>query len=320
MTVLVTGTLGYDYIMDFQGLFAERIMPERVHNLSLSFLVDSLKKQRGGTAGNIAYSLHLLGNEAMILSAAGHDFGPYKKELKRLGVSTKGISIHKDVATGSYFVITDKEDNQIGSFFIGASKYNKDISLYSHLKPSKDKSNGISFVIISPNTPESMEKYVTQCIETSTPYMYDPAFQIGSLDPEHLRIGIKHADIVIGNDYEIGLMEDRLSVSHEELIALSSVLVTTLGGRGSIIETMKDAIHIKPALPKKVLDPTGAGDAYRSGFITGYLKKFDLETCGRMGSVSGVYAVETYGTQAHFYSLGDFCKRYEENFHSTLKL
>ena len=319
MNILVTGTLGYDYIMDFQGLFAERIMPERVHNLSLSFLVDSLKKQRGGTAGNIAHSLHLLGNEALILSAAGNDFGPYQKELERLYISTKGISIHKEVATGSYFVITDKEDNQIGSFYVGASIYNKDISLSSYLQP-KQKNGASSFVIVSPNTPESMKKYVAVCIELNTPFMYDPAFQIGSLDQKDLRLGIKHAAIVIGNDYEIGLMEERLEVSHEELIALSGILITTLGSRGSIIETMKDAIHIKPAKPKKVLDPTGAGDAYRSGFISGYLQKFDLETCGRMGSVAAVYTVEAYGTQTHTYTVKDFCTRYKENFHDSLTL
>ena len=317
MNVLVTGTLGFDYIMDFQGLFAERIMPERVHKLSLSFLVDTLVKQRGGTAGNIAYSLHLLGNTPIIVSSAGNDFSLYLKALKQLRIITKGISIKKDIATGSYFVVTDKEDNQIGSFYIGASKYNVELSLNPYfLKNTPD----VSFVIISPNTPEAMKKYVAECLTLKIPYMYDPAFQIGAIAPEDLKTGIIGATIAIANDYEIGLMQDRLEITHEELIALSGILITTLGSRGSIIETMKDAIHIKPVKPAKVLDPTGAGDAYRAGFMTGFLKKFDLMTCGQMGSVAAVYAVETYGTQTHNFTIGEFIRRYENSFHTLLKL
>jgi adenosine kinase len=315
MNILVTGTLGYDYIMNFEGLFAERIMPERVHNLSLSFLVDTLTKQYGGTAGNIAYSLHLLGNSACILSCAGNDFDPYLANLRQLEINTEGISIRSDVSTGSYFVVTDRQDNQIGSFFIGASKYNTDLSLVPYIQ---NASRDTRFAIISPNTPESMKKYVSECISQQCAYMYDPAFQIGSIDPSDLKKGVMGAKVVIANDYEIGLMEDQMEISHEELISFSGILITTLGSRGSIIETSNDAIHIKPAKPKKVLDPTGAGDAYRAGFITGLLRNFDLMVCGQMGSVSAVYTVETYGTQTHFYTLDNFCTRYEENFHRKL--
>ncbi|MBI5613988.1 carbohydrate kinase family protein [Candidatus Gottesmanbacteria bacterium] len=317
MNILVTGTLGYDYIMDFDGLFAERIMPERVHNLSLSFLVDSLSKQRGGTAGNIAYSLHLLKLSPLLLSSAGNDFGPYFKEIKQLRMNTKGISLHRDVSTGSYFVVTDKADNQIGSFYIGASKYNKDISFLPYIQK---KYPNDSFAIISPNIPDAMKKYVRECLTLKIPYMYDPAFQIGSIEPDELKKGITGATIVIANDYEIGLMQDRLEMTHEELIAEAGILITTLGSRGSIIETMKDAIHIKPAKPKEILDPTGAGDAYRAGFITGFLKKFDLPTCGQMGSVTAAYTVEAYGTQTHVFTVKDFCLRYEENFYDSLLL
>jgi len=313
MGVVVTGTLGFDYIMNFSGRFADRIMPDKIHQLSLSFLVDSLHKQYGGTAGNIAYTLNLLGIEPYLLAPAGYDFSPYEQFLREHKIGMKGISIHADVATSAYFVMTDQEDNQIGSFYVGATKYAKDMKIAKTTPKA-------SFVILAPTDPAAMKKYIAECKKLSVPYLYDPAFQIGNFSPEELRSGISHAEILIGNDYEIALIERKLDITHEELIVMVPVLVTTLGSRGSIIETRHEAIHVKAATPKNASDPTGAGDAYRAGFIAGYLRKYDLAVCGQMGATAAVYTVEKYGTQTHEFTKTSFIARYRENFAGSIKL
>jgi len=322
MQVIVTGSLGYDYIMDFPGRFADRIMPEKIHKISLGFLVDRLTKQFGGTGANIAYTLKLLGLEPLLLACAGNDYAPYKKHFKNHGIATQGISIHPDESTSIYFVTTDQDDNQIGSFYVGAMKYAKDLSITA-LKgvtlPGKVTPSQ-SFVVIAPTDPTAMKKYVKECRSRNLTYLYDPAFQIATFSSDELKEGIERAALLIGNDYEIALMEERMDVSHEELLTMTPVAITTLGAKGSIIETTKDSIHIKPAKPKNTSDPTGAGDAYRAGFLAGYLRKFDLTTCGQMGSVAAVYTVESYGTQTHTFTKKEFIARYKNNYGQTLDL
>ncbi len=310
--VLVTGTLSYDYIMDFPDRFADRIMADKIHKISLSFLVNKLTKQLGGTAGNIAYNLKLLGVEPQIEAPAGNDFDPYLAFLKNHKISTKYISIFKNIATGSYFVVTDRDDNQIGSFYLGAVKYAK------KLASKGDALRSYNFVVIAPNDPEAMKIYVANCRNKKFLFMYDPAFQIATFTADELRQGIEGAAILIGNDYEISLIEKKLDVSHEELRVMVPVLITTLGSKGSIVETRRESIHIKPAKAKNVNDPTGAGDAYRAGFIAGYLRGFPLEVSGQMGSVAAAYTVEKYGTVTHKFTKQEFIKRYEENYRSKL--
>lgn len=311
--VVVTGTLSFDYIMDFSGRFFERIMPDKLHSLSLSFLVDKLSKQFGGTAGNIAYSMRLLGMNPAILAPAGNDFAPYKAFQKKNGVNTKYISFHKNISTSLYSVMTDTDDNQIGSFFTGATKYAKRLHI-------ADVPNPENFVVLAPTEPEAMKQYVKECKALKLSYIYDPAFQIGNFTPEELREGIGGAKILIGNDYEIALIEQKLGISHEELIVMVPVLVTTLGSKGSVIETRHDAMHIKRAAAKNASDPTGAGDAYRAGFVTGYLKGFPLDVCGQMGSVTAAYTVEKYGTQTHHFTKKEFIDRYKINYGKTISL
>lgn len=317
MTVIVTGSLGFDYIMDFPGRFVDRIMPDKIHHISLSFLVDKLNKNFGGTAGNIAYSLKLLGIDPIILSCCGNDFSPYRKFLEKNHISIEFIKIFAKETTGSYFVVTDREDNQIGSFYTGASKYNKNLSL---LRLSSRRNRGESFIIISPNDPSAMVKYVSECIKLKLPYLYDPAFQIDHFTARQLKTAIDHARILIGNDYEIALIEKKLKISHQKLAGLVPVLITTLGSHGSIIESQGQKIQVKSAKPKNISDPTGAGDAYRAGFLAGFLREFDLLTCGRMGAIAAVYTVEKYGTQTHKFTIQEFCQRYEKNFGQELAI
>lgn len=307
-SVVITGSLSYDFIMDFSGRFADRIMPDKIHKISLSFLVDTLNKQFGGTAANQAYTLKLLGIEPTIVTAAGNDWKEYFTFLKKHKIPIGGITVFPDEPCSSYHVVTDKDDNQIGAFYIGASRYNHTLTIPKNAE----------FIIIGPTDPKAMVRYVGQC--RGKKYLYDPAFQIGNFTAEELRKGISGAEILIGNDYEIALIEQKLEVTHKELITMVPILVTTLGSKGSIIETRKESIHCKPAKPVQVSDPTGAGDAFRAGFIAGYLRGYDLAVCGQMGSVAAVYTVEKYGTQTHTYTKKEFIKRYKENFGQTIAL
>ena len=337
MNVLVTGSLGYDYIMDFPGRFSDRIMPDKIHKISLSFLVDKLSKQFGGTAGNIAYTLKLLGIEPEILATAGNDFSLYEAHLKKNRISLHSVVKHKDVGTSSYFVVSDQDDSQIGSFYIGAMKYAKELSIKKVGPFEAKKVRPLQgFVVIAPNDPTAMKQFVKECRSFNSQYLYDPAFQIATFTSDELREGIEGAKILIGNDYEIDLIQDKLDISHEELLVMGPIVITTLGAKGSLIETRKESIHIKPAKPKNTSDPTGAGDAFRAGFLAGYLRVLnsrpgleagrpglsgdELQICGQMGSVAAAYTVEKYGTQTHTFTKEEFCMRYEENFGSKLSL
>ena len=310
MNLIVTGSLSYDYIMDFAGRFRDRIMPDKLHIISLSFLADKLSKQFGGCATNIAYTLKLLGIDPTIVTAAGNDWLEYKKFLRKHNISTVGIKVYRDEPCSSYHVITDSDDNQIGSFYVGASRYNARLAIPKNA----------DFVIISPTDPRAMTRYLVDCRNLKIKYLYDPAFQIANFTVNELQSGIKYAQILIGNDYEISLIEEKLDISHEELVVQVPILITTLGSRGSVIETRREKIHCRAAKPKSVVDPTGAGDAYRGGFLAGYLRGYDLLSCGQMGSVAAVYTVEKYGTQTHSFTKNDFIRRYRENYGTALTL
>jgi adenosine kinase len=313
MNVVVTGSIGLDYIMNFPGRFADRIMPDNIHKISLAPIVETFTKQFGGTATNTAYSLKLLGVQPFVVASAGNDFGDYKKFLTKHKVSTKYIFEAKDFPTGSYFVVTDQEDNQIGAFSIGAMKYDDTLSVAT-------VKEAIQFVHIGPTKPTAMVKNVKECQKLKLPYLYDPAFQIAEFTPEQLKEGISGASMLIGNDYEIDLIKQKIDGKLEDLLAMVPVVIVTIGSKGSIIETRKESIHIRPAKPKNTSDPTGAGDAYRAGFIAGHVRGYDLVTCGKMGSVAAVYTVEKYGTVTHFFTKKEFIKRYEENYGETILL
>lgn len=311
--ILVTGSLAYDLIMDFPGNFADNIDPTKLHILNLSFLVNKLKKERGGTAGNIAYGLALLKNKVAILGAVGEDFTDYASFLELAGVNTSGIKVIKEESTAQAFMITDKKDNQLSAFYPGAMNKNASLGIISFKsKPT--------MVIISPNHPKAMVKIAKECQKLKIPYMYDPGMQLPSLKDEELKQGITGARILIGNDYEIGLIKSRLKLDSQDLLKQVDILITTLGEKGSLIETENNSIKISPGKPKKVPDPTGAGDAYRAGFLAGYTRGFDLKTCGQMGSIASCFAVEKYGTTNHTFTTAQFCKRYKQTFKSTLKL
>ena len=314
MTVIVTGSIAYDYIMSFPGKFREHILPENIANLSLSFLVDSLTRRRGGCAPNIAYSLRLLGVKPRIMATAGQDFGDYMRWLEEQDIDTSFLRVYDDEFTASFFVSTDEENNQIASFYTGAMARSRDLSFHD-----VDVSD-VELVVISPNDPEAMRKYVQECIELDLPFIYDPSQQIVRLSPEDLAEGIDAARLVICNDYEYGLIKHKTGMSDVELLDRSGTLVVTEGERGSSIYTEGRRIHIPPAPPRRVVDPTGVGDAYRGGLIVGMLHGFPWEVAGRLGSLATTYVLEHAGPQEHSYTLDEFIKRYEQVFGHTPEL
>lgn len=313
MSILISGSLAYDYIMDFPDSFKNHILPDQIHILNVSFVVDKLKKNFGGTAGNIAYTMKLLGADPIIVGAIGTDADDYLKHFKKQHISTEYISVSKQFFSASAYITTDKDDNQITAFYPGAGG--------EGIEPSvgeiKEK---ILVTLISPTKKETMIEHSKQAYEKNIPIMFDPGQQITALNPRELSMLIGQAKILIANDYEMKLIESKTGWSEKELFDHVEVVITTLGEKGSRVATESGSFEIPPCPPQSVDDPTGAGDAYRAGFLAGYVRGFDLETCGQMGSVAATYAVEQYGTQNHDFIRIDFEKRYKETYDKDIQL
>jgi adenosine kinase len=308
--IQVTGSLAFDYIMDFPGVFSDHIMANKIHKINLSFNVSSLEKQYGGTAGNIAYNLSLFKIPVEITGVAGSDFADYKQFLSKSGVETREITIKKNKLSSSAFILTDKSDNQIISFYPGVMADVKTLSI--------DKFSQL--IVISPNNPELMFNLAKQAKKINLPFLSDPGMVIPSLTNTQLKELIFGAKILIGNDYEIDLIKSRLKLSENELLKQVDILIITLGPKGSIIQTKDQKINVAIAKPKQVLDPTGAGDAYRAGFLAGLFKGMKLKSCGQMGATASCYAIEKYGTTKHRFSSKEFSKRYQQNFKESISI
>lgn len=306
--IVVCGSIAYDNIMDFPGLFKEHILPDKIHALNISFLVNSLKKMKGGTAPNIAYSLALVGLKPVIVGTAGVDFVDYGKWLEENGVDTSCIRILKDDYTASCFITTDLSNNQITGFYPGAMAKDPEINL-------KDLDlKDVEMVLIAPTEPEAMVKWASECRELGIPYMLDAGMQIPRLNAHQLKEMIMGARIVIFNEYEYNMMTEKTGLSREEILNNVELAIETLGAKGSLLMTRKERVHVNSAKPIEVVDPTGAGDAYRAGFLKGYFEKASLDVMGALGSVTAVYALEHKGGTGHKYTLEEFEKRYAENF------
>lgn len=302
--VLVTGSLAFDFIMDFPDSYENHILPDKIKTLSVSFLVDNLNKNFGGIAGNIAYTLALLNQSTSILASAGEkDFSGYKAHLEKINIDTSHIKIVPDEFSANAFMITDKNNCQIAGFYPGALAHDTSLSLKNAGKAD--------FVVVAPTVPDAMEKFVEETKELKIPYLYDPAQQIPRISKEQLIHGIDGAEIVIGNDYELALILEKTGWTKKELLGKTKILITTLGVKGSTIETEKGSITVGVAKPEKIIDPTGAGDAYIGGFLAAYLTDKDLKTAGAWGATAASFAIEKYGTQNHTFTKDSFQKRQE---------
>lgn len=311
--ILVTGSLAFDHIMNFPGKFDDHIMPDKIHMMNASFLVEDMKKSFGGTAGNIAYSLSLLGIRTVILGIVGDDFETYKEFLEKNEIDTTYIKQVNNLYTSTAFGITDSKDNQIWGFYSGADKISDHLSIL-------DIERKIDFGIIAPNNPRAMIKFAREYTQNHIPYLFDPGMQLPWLTGRDLSEAFKGAKIIIGNDYEMSLVEKKTEIALEHLVNKDKIIITTLGEHGSRIVTSGGTINILPARIRSASDPTGAGDAYRSGFMAGYLRDFPMKTCGQMGSVTAAYTVEKFGTTTHNFTTSEFVRRYKENFGEEITL
>ena len=308
MNIILTGSVAFDYLMTFPGYFRDHILPDKLDSISLSFLVDSYRKRRGGIAPNIAYTLALLGEKPLIMATVGEDFVEYRRWLEDNGVDTSMMKVVPGEVTASFFCNTDRDNNQIASFYPGAMGYAGQLSFRKWEGVQPD------LVVISPNDPQAMKQYVVECRELGIPYLYDPSQQIVRLDRDELWTGIEAAQALFVNDYEFGLVQKMTDKSALDLLKSLQFMVVTCGSKGSQIYSRAGDYSIPVVPPEDIADPTGVGDAYRGGFLTGYSHGLALETCGQMGTLAATYCLECEGTQGHCYTLSDFIDRFRQHF------
>jgi adenosine kinase len=313
--IVVTGSLAYDYIMNFPGRFSDHILPDKVHMLTVSFLVDSMKKMRGGVAGNIAYTLSLLGERPLVVSAAGQDFAEYRAFMDSCGIDAGGIKEIPAEFTASCFINTDMANNQIVAFYPGAVTHTREVSL-EQMGLKKD-----DWVIISPTDPEAMARHTTECKRLGVKYIFDPGKQVPRLDKQQILNGLDGAAALIGNDYEFGMMAKCTGLTEEQLIATAPITVMTRGELGSrIYQRGATTIEVPVAKVAAVVDPTGAGDAFIAGMALGIARGWPLETAGRVATLAAAWAIEHKGCQEHRYTRAEFARRYTENFGAAKEL
>ena len=293
--------------MSFGGSFADHIIPEKTHVISISFLVDTLRKQRGGVGGNIAYNLALLGQPSTLVGAVGSDFGPYREEISALGVDLTHVIEANDELTAAAFMMADMKSNQIASFFPGPSERAADTDITG----AGDRAR---YGLVGAAGPETMRRHTRQLGEAACRLIYDPAFQIIILSAADLQEGIDVAWAVIGNDYEFAMIEQKTGLSLAAIADQCELVVVTFGEQGSELRQGGRIVRVPAAPARQVKDPTGAGDAYRAGLIKGLLLEQDLEIVGRIAGLAAVHAVEQVGTQEHAYEPHEFVGRFDAAF------
>lgn len=307
MDIVLTGSIAYDYLMTFPGVFREHILPDRLDSISLSFLVDSMIRRRGGIAANIAYTLALLGEKPTVMSTVGEDFDDYRSWLDQNGINTSAIRSIPGMSTASFFVTTDRNNAQIASFYTGAMARSTEL----HFTDLAEKPR---LAVISPNDPAAMAQFVRECGELSIPYLYDPSQQVVRLTAEEVKEGIGGANALFVNDYEFGLIQAKTGWDIDELTTKTDFIVVTRGDEGADLYTEGICMHIPVIAPEAIADPTGVGDAFRGGFLKGYLHHVSLERCGQMGALAATYCLENHGTQGHRFDLPTFVERFRQHF------
>ena len=306
MDIIVTGSIAYDYLMSFPGQFTEHFLPEHMSRVSLSFLVDTMDKRRGGCAPNIAYTLALLGERPRLMGTAGQDFEEYRRWLDAAGIDTSLVRVIDGKFTASFFCSTDAVGNQIASFYTGAMANAGELSFRTLAN------RGI--VIISPNDPGAMLQYAEECRTLGIPYVWDPGQQCARMAGDELRDGLAGATIVICNDYELELLRQKTGLDEAGILAHTRALVVTRGEHGCSIQETTGRTDVPAVTPHRIVDPTGVGDAYRGGFLKGLARGVSYEMCARLGSVAAAFALEHLGGQSHSYTWGEFKARYEGQF------
>ncbi|MDL2279339.1 carbohydrate kinase family protein [Desulfovibrio sp. OttesenSCG-928-G11] len=310
MSIYLTGSIAYDRIMNFPGRFTDSILPDQIHNLNVSFFIDRLDEQFGGNAGNIAYTLNLLGERSVMVGTVGRDFDRYAAALESRGLSLEGVLRLEDELSPSAYIMTDQANNQITGFH-AAAMMTPSVYDFPDLDPATD------IALVGPSNPDDMKRHPALYREKGVRYIYDPSQQLPILSAQDLRAAIEGAYLLVGNDYEISLIMNNTGLSRQELVNLTGRgVITTLGEKGSLVsEKDRDNDLTVEAVPvAEVLDPTGAGDAYRAGLIKGLLLNQPLEECARLGASCAAFCIERKGTQGHDFSIEDFFRRHSAAF------
>lgn len=311
MNIFVSGSMAYDRIMDFPGRFQDHIMPDKIHILNVCFTVNGMQEKLGGTAGNIAYTLALLGEKPTLVATIGKDYATYFAWLERNGIATDSLTIVPDEFTAGAYITTDQSDNQITGFNPGAMKCPAAFDC-SAADPKQ------SIGIIAAGNLNDMAGHAAIYRERGIPFICDPGQSLTAWDGNALKEWISGAAILITNDYELELVMKMTGLDRQGLLERAATVITTLGEKGSVIMTKEGETSVPVATVTTVLDPTGAGDAYRAGLIKGILMGKSLAVAGRMGAVASAYAIEHYGTQEHRFTWSEFADRYAQSFGEQL--
>ena len=298
---LICGSIAFDTIMVFGDRFANHILPDQIHILNVSFLVPQLRREYGGCAGNIAYNLSLLGDNGVPMATVGRDFAAYREWLTRAGVPLEHVRVIESELTAQAFITTDLDDNQITAFHPGAMQH-------SHANRVSD-ARDITLGIVAPDGRDGMIEHAAQFAAAGIPFIFDPGQGLPMFGPEDLQRFLSQARWVTVNDYEWQLLQQKCGWSVREITARVEALIVTLGAAGAVIHTRGQEILIPPAPVQQVVDPTGAGDAFRAGVIHGLLHGRDWRTIGRIASLMGAIKVESRGTQNHRFTRQEFAQR-----------
>ena len=308
MKIVVTGSIAFDYLMSFPGKFTEHFLPEHMHRLSLSFLVDTMDKRRGGCAPNIAYTLALLGERPVLMATAGQDFPDYRAWMDAVNIDTSLVKMIDGKFCASFFCSTDQAANQIASFYTGAMANAGELSMRTVA--------GIAdaLVIISPNDPGAMVQYAEECAAMGVKYIWDPGQQCARMEGDQLAAGVTGAFMVIVNDYEMELLRQKTGMAEADVLKHAPLLVITKGEHGCTIHTREGTEDVPAVPPHRIADPTGVGDAFRGGFMKGLAMGAPYRVCAQLGSVAATYALEHLGGTSHAYTWKEFTDRYAQHF------
>jgi adenosine kinase len=309
LTTLVTGSIAYDTIMVFPDRFRNHLLADQLHILNVCFLTPQMRREFGGTAGNICYNLKLLGDDPLLMATAGDDITPYVERLDNLGIGRKHLKRIGGEFTAQAFITTDLDDNQITAFHPGAMNHAHENRVTRAL--------GAKLATISPDGKEGMQQHARQCAELGIPFVFDPGQGLPMFSGEELAEFIRLADYIAVNDYEAKLLEDKTGRQTPAIAKDVKAMVVTLGAKGSQIFAGGKVIDIPQVEAEAVVDPTGCGDAYRAGLLYGIAKGWDWESTGRLGSLMGAIKIAQRGPQNHKPPREEIAARYKKAFGSS---
>jgi adenosine kinase len=310
MSTLICGSIAYDTIMVFHDRFKNHILPDQLHILNVAFLVPDLRREFGGCAGNIAYTLNMLGGKPLIMATVGDDYAPYSSRLDGFGISQRHIRKVDGTFTAQAFITTDLDDNQITAFHPGAMNHSQANSVSA--------TEGVKLAIVAPDGRDGMLQHARECFDRGIPFIFDPGQGLPMFSGAELLEFVRMADYVTVNDYEARMLEERTGKNMEALAKLVKALVVTLGAQGSVVRTGGRTIEVPSVKPEAVVDPTGCGDAFRAGLLYGLASEYDWEMTGRLASLLGALKIAQRGGQNHRFTRDEIGQRYRDAFGTRL--